>query len=107
MNRCKNCDAPKGKQCPRWFDVERAVEADLYELNITTGQRRPITGCFYEIFLRYLRDTASSVRSSAAAIESCRNVTMQEMDQLRDGIVSVVDRVSSIPYNDKKLLTNE
>lgn len=109
MNRCKHCDAPKGKPCPRWFDVERAVESDLYELNVSTGQRRPITGCFYDIFLRYLRDTAGSVRSSAAAIESCRNVTMQEVDQLREGIITVVDRVISLPHyrGTSKLLTDD
>lgn len=71
--RCKNCDAKKGKSCPCWFDAERAIEADLWLVNARTGERKPATGCFYDIMLMYMSSVSSAVMQHGAAVESTRN----------------------------------
>lgn len=77
--RCKNCDSPKGKQCPRWVDETWG----FLEKNVSTGEQRFMVGCFYEVSLRMMMDVARSMNSAAAASESARNAV--------DGVSSTIN----------------
>lgn len=70
VKRCENCDAPKGKPCPRWVDESWG----FFEKDIASGEQRLITGCFYHVSLRMMYEYARSMNSAASAVESTRNV---------------------------------
>lgn len=90
MKRCKNCDAPKGKSCPRWVDETWG----FMEKNIATGEQRFMTGCYYEVSLRMLMEVARSMNSAAAAAESARNAVDKAADNINAGFAGVAHVLS-------------
>lgn len=68
--RCENCDAPKGKPCPRWVSAEMGFMLK----NDATSEFKPLTGCFYKVMLQMMYEVARSVNGAARAVESSRNV---------------------------------
>lgn len=69
VERCENCIAPKGKRCPFWIGVENQV----FEKNVSTGDQRPVIGCFPTVFMRLMEFVVHTNVSAAAAAETARN----------------------------------
>lgn len=95
--RCKNCDSPKGKSCPRWVDESWG----FLEKNIATGDQRFMVGCFYEVALRMLMETARAMNSAAAASEGAREAVREAADNINAGFggiahaLSIADQIES------------
>lgn len=83
-NRCENCDAPKGKPCPRWVTAEWGFMSK----NDATSQYRPMVGCFYKVALEMMFEFARSMNSAARAVESSRNV-------IAEGFVNVAPVIAA------------
>lgn len=81
--RCENCDAPKGKPCPRWVSSEMGFMLK----NDVTSEFKPLTGCFYQVMLQMMFEVARSVNSAARAVESSRNI-------IAEGFIKVVPAIA-------------
>jgi len=90
-NRCVNCDAPKGKPCPRWRDSwDHAMK------NVVTGEVKLVSGCYYDIIVPLLFELCRSMNSAAAAVESSRNVIAEGFRLLDNDYVPIAEHSAQL-----------
>lgn len=93
IKRCENCDAPKGKPCPRWVDATWG----FFKRNVITQEMLPIEGCYYQVSLYFLQEVARSMNSAACAVEDARNNIARGFSGVARAIEIEQDRLGSSP----------